>query len=711
MTTPDFQTFLKYDDVYYAGDIDSILEKTVDKNNKVTNNKKVSYYNIPVSFDIETTSFLRTTGNGEKEKACIMYEWSFGINGLVIIGRTWEEFFTMLGVIIEKLELNENNRLCIYVHNLAYEFQFIKNWLEWSNVFALDKHKPIYAVTNTGVEFRCSYLLSGYSLAKVGENLIKYKVSKMVGDLDYKLMRNSKTPLTDKELKYCINDVKVVMAYIQECIEESGDISRIPYTKTGYVRNFCRNMCFYENGKRSKRSNKRRRYLDLMKQLTLTSEEYEQLKRAFMGGFTHANAFYSGKVLEGVGSFDFTSSYPAVMVAEKFPMSKSEIVDIQNKEEFYYNLSHYCCLFDVYLEGVESVLYQESYISSSRCFLLKGAVTNNGRVVSAGYLATTVTGEDFQIISKFYQWEKIKIRNFRRYKKGYLPKDFVCAILELYEKKTTLKGVDGKETEYLKGKEMLNSCYGMAVTDIVRDTITYTNEWEVEPADFDETIDKYNKNSNRFLFFPWGVWVTAYARRNLFTGIYEFGDDYVYSDTDSIKGLNCEKHMEYIEKYNKNIRKKLIKAMDFHGLPHELIEPKTIKGVKKCLGVWDNEGVYSRFKTLGAKRYMVEKDGKVNITVSGLNKTKCVPYLIEKYGKENVFENFNDELHVPEDYTGKGTMTYIDNEIQGILIDYLGNEAKYYEKSCVHFCNSDYSLKLSQEYIDYILDVQRNYYM
>ena len=233
MTTPDFRTFLKYEGIYYAGDIDSILEKTVDKNNKVTNNKKVSYYNIPVSFDIETTSFLRTTGNGEKEKACIMYEWSFGINGLVIIGRTWEEFFTMLGVIIEKLELNENNRLCIYVHNLAYEFQFIKNWLEWSNVFALDKHKPIYAVTNTGVEFRCSYLLSGYSLAKVGENLIKYKVSKMVGDLDYKLMRNSKTPLTDKELKYCINDVKVVMAYIQECIEESGDISRIPYTKTG----------------------------------------------------------------------------------------------------------------------------------------------------------------------------------------------------------------------------------------------------------------------------------------------------------------------------------------------------------------------------------------------------------------------------------------------------------------------------------------------
>ena len=47
-----------------------------------------------------------------------------------------------------------------------------------------------------------------------------------------------------------------------------------------------------------------------------------------------------------------------------------------------------------------------------------------------------------------YKWEKIRIYNFRRYKKDYLPTDFVKAILKLYRDKTTLKDVTGKEIQY-----------------------------------------------------------------------------------------------------------------------------------------------------------------------------------------------------------------------------------------------------------------------
>ena len=83
-------------------------------------------------------------------------------------------------------------------------------------------------------------MLSGFSLAKIGENLQRYKVNKMVGDLDYNLKRHHKTPLTDKEWKYLINDVQVVVAYIQETSENDGGYHKIPLTKTGYVRNYCR---------------------------------------------------------------------------------------------------------------------------------------------------------------------------------------------------------------------------------------------------------------------------------------------------------------------------------------------------------------------------------------------------------------------------------------------------------------------------------------
>lgn len=702
--TDIFDDFLKSEKIYHPDDIIEVLNHAMHDEKPFKTRKKIAYYNVPCSFDIETSSFMQGG-----QKVAIMYEWTFGINGLVVIGRRWDDFFPMLEKIVDYLGLSTDTRLVVYVHNLAYEFQFIRKWLEWEKVFSISNRKPIYAVTTSGVEFRCSYLLSGYSLAKIGENLRTYHIKKMVGDLDYEKIRHSETPMTDVEIGYCVNDVKVVMAYIAEKITTDGDISRIPMTKTGYVRNFCRKKCYYEEKRtRKKKSYKYLRYMEIMKGLHLDVEEYKQLKRAFQGGFTHANPFYSGKVLENVSSDDFTSSYPAVMVAEQFPMSSSERVQIESKADFEHNLKYYCCLFDVEFIGLRPIIFYENYISRSRCWGVEKAVLNNGRVVSADHLFTTVTEQDFLIIRKFYTWEHMRIGNFRRYRKGYLPKDFVLSILTLYGDKTTLKGVDGKEVEYLSGKEMLNSTYGMTVTDIIRDEVTYKDdEWGVEVPDYEKAIADYNESRSRFLFYPWGVWVTAYARRNLFTGILAFGEDYVYSDTDSIKSLHRERHTDYIEKYNKIIQTQLENAMDYHGLSYDLIRPKTIKGVEKPLGVWDYEGTYDKFKTLGAKRYMVEKDGDINITVAGLNKKACVPYMLEKWG-DKVFENFSDNLYIPPEHTGKNTHTYIDDERRGIVTDYLGNRAEYRELSSVHLMQADYSLSLAREYVDYILNVQED---
>lgn len=717
MALMGFRDFLKSNEIYKPTEILSVL-KLVRPNFRFSySNKKTKYFNVPCSFDIETSSFFRSTGTGE-QKVAIMYEWTFGIYGAVIVGREWDEFVTMLETLGGELNLTVDKRLIVYVHNLSYEFQFMRKWFEWDKVFSIDNRKPIYALTTAGVEFRCSYLLSGYSLAKLGDDLRTYSVRKLVGELDYEKIRHTKTPLTTQEIAYCVNDVRVVMAYIAERIEQDGEISRIPLTKTGYVRNYCRNSCFYEHGVQRKKSFKRVRYMEIMKGLRLTPDEYKQLKRAFQGGFTHANPFYSGKVVFNVTSFDFTSSYPCVMLSEMFPMGSSEIVEIKSKEQFNRNLKLYCCLFDVEFEGLQSRLWFESYLSLSRCWGVKEAVVNNGRIVSASHLFTTVTEQDFTIIKQFYTWKHLKIGTFRRYKKDYLPTDFVKAILKLYGDKTTLKGVEGKEIEYLKSKEMLNSCYGMAVTDIVRPEIIYSgDEWQTpEQPDFEQAIKDYNGSRSRFLFYPWGVWVTAYARRNLFTGICEFGNDYVYSDTDSIKVLNAEKHTAYIKRYNELIRAQLVRAMEYHGIDPKEIEPETIKGIKKCLGVWDFDGHYQQFKTLGAKRYLVQYSndsrnseairGTYNLTVSGLNKRTCVPYLIEQYGEQGIFSAFNDELYIPPEYTGKNTHTYIDDSRTGTVVDYLGVAGEYNERSGVHLEKSDYSLKISREYLDYLLNIE-----
>lgn len=683
----------------------------------IKTNKKIEYLNLSSSFDIETTSAYDADGN----KIAFMYEWTFGINGDVVYGRTWDEFLAFYDKLCEVLGLSLERRLCVYVHNLGFEFQFLRKRLTWEKVFAVEERRPVYALTEYGVEFRCSMILSGYSLAELGKHLIKYPVQKMVGDLDYSLIRHANTPLTDKELGYCVNDVRVVMSYIQEKIETDGNITRIPLTKTGYVRRYVRKMCLYD--KDVKNNDKYRKYRSLMRSLTVDVDEYSQLKRAFQGGFTHANAFFTDKIVENVSSFDFTSSYPAVMISERFPMSKAEKVTISSWKDFMHNLRTYCCLFDVRIQGLESKTLYEHPLSRSRCRRVVNGVEDNGRLVSADSLLTTMTEQDFYILIKFYRWDSFVVGNFRRYRRGYLPRDFVKAILSLYSDKTTLKDVEGRELDYLKGKEMLNSCYGMCVTDICRDINVYDcDEWNIEVVDVEKAIDDYNNKSNRFLFYPWGVWVTAYARRNLFSGIYECGNDYIYSDTDSVKVRNVDNHLTYFDRYNRLITRKLDNAMKYHDIDITATRPKTVKGVEKPLGVWDFEGTYNRFKTLGAKRYMVEKNGKINITVAGLNKWCCVPYLKEKY-QDKIFDKFTEDLYIPnnndlpvkiyddngveiDNPTGKNIHTYLDYEQRGVIKDYTGKHGFYDELSSVHLSGADYSLKLSDAYADFLMNIQ-----
>lgn len=687
-----------HEEPYTKEDLWWIMYKVFYTTKPKGNYKREYYYSIPCAFDIETTSTIIND-----EKCAFMYIWMLGINGYCVIGRTWDDFIWCLNRLSDYLGLGDNVFLPIYVHNLSYEFQFIKDRFQWDKVFALDTRKVNYCRTKEGIEFRCSYQLSGYNLASVGNNLQKYKIKKMVGDLDYSKIRTKDTELTKEELGYCIHDVLVVMAYIDECIEQEHGITNIPLTKTGYVRRYVKRECL---GTSKHRNERYRRFIHTM---TLEPDEYMQLRRAFQGGFTHANAMHSGITLEDVDSYDFTSSYPAVMLSEQFPMSKGELVDLHSKEEFENNLRLYCCLFDVTFENIKAKELFEDYISRSHCRNVNGEILNNGRVVEAKTLTTTITEQDFIIIRRMYKWDNMTISNFRRYKKAYLPKEFVDAILKLYEDKTQLKDVEGKEVEYMQAKANLNSLYGMTVTDIVRDDIYYEeHEWISEQPDLKHAIDKYNNSRARFMFYPWGVWVTAYARMNLWTGIISAKNDYVYSDTDSIKMLHGKDHKSYIEEYNKMITKKIEKAMNHYGFPINRTRPKTIEGIEKPIGVWDYEGHYLKFKSLGAKRYLwLDSKKRMQMTVAGLSKRIGLKYLQFVDNREgSVFDKFNADMYIPKGWTGKMLHTYIDEPIEGTITDYQGNTTKFYEKSSLYMEDAEYTLSIGTQYANFIMGIR-----
>lgn len=697
----------RYNSKTFAYTVGQMELETVNKHQKGVGT--IAYYNIECGFDIETTSLKQ----GDT-KVAFMYEWTFGIGNYICYGRTWEEFMELTAILKKLLHLSDKQVLICYVHNLSYEFQFMRKYFEWLTVFSLDERKPIKALTSIGVEFRCSYMLSGLSLATTAKNLVSHKLEKLYGDLDYSLTRHAETTLTADELRYCEYDVKIVLAYINEQIAEySNNITLIPLTNTGRVRQFVRQNCF---GVGRKSAKQHKAYMELMQELTVTPHEYSLLKLAFQGGFTHGNYTKVGETISNVHSIDFTSSYPAVMLSEKFPMSKGKPLTDLSTETILHNFrkKNYCYICLAKFTDIHST-YDEMYISEHKCYRSKGITANNGRVQSADEIYTAFTNIDFQIINQTYQWEHLEFIEVYEYFLDYLPKPVIASIIELYKKKTELKGVEGMESEYLKSKGMLNSVYGMCVTDIVRDDIFYEDidGWGKSKADIDTKVAQYNDSKNRFLFYPWGIFVTAYSRRNLWTGILSMGNDYIYSDTDSIKFTNYNSHTWYIDKYNKMVTTKIQQMCTHFKIPYSEVVPKTIKGVPKPIGVWDYEGCYSKFKTLGAKRYMYVEDGTLHITIAGLSKRNGADYLLQSSGGDfdKVFQSFNNNLYIPASNTGKSTHTYIDDEYEINVTDYQNNTLHVTTLSGVHLEECEFTLSISKQYGIFLHSFMAGYYI
>lgn len=668
----------------------------------------------------------------DNDKRALMYVWQIAINGRVIIGRTWDQFIELCDYLTEEYALSEERRLVIWVHNLSFEFQFIKDLFEWSNVFALKSHKPIYAVTIGGIEFRCSYILSNLSLENVAKSLTQFKLRKKVGDLDYDQIRHNSTPLTKKELGYICYDVLIVSAYIYEALshERRHMISELPLTATGYCRRYVRNKCLSGSG-RKKEDEQYKRYHDMISRLTISGvDEHNLLLRSFAGGYVHGNVSLVGHILfggscsKGIKSVDLASAYPGALCSEYFPMSKGEKIKISSYKELNFNLKTYCCIFDCTFINLRPKAVPDNYISISKCWHANhipdndqyrqkiNAVTNNGRLVSADQISISITNVDYEIIHKMYEWDQISIGLFYRYKKGYLPKPIIEAILYLFKNKTELKGIEGQEDFYMKQKQLLNSCFGMMVTSINPPVNEYKDGKWAEPVieDPEKAIEKYNKSKKRFLFYPWGIFCTAYVRRTIISGLLSCGSDYIYSDTDSLKILNGEKHHHFIESYNRMVDKKLKLMCDHYDLSYDLIRPKTSKGDIKILGIFEDEtakGRWLAFKTLGAKRYLLmTKDHELELTVSGLNKKVTVPYLINTYGKYKSFEVFNDKLVIPGEFSGKLTHIYLDDKMEGVITDYLGNTIEYESPSGIYLEPAEYRFSLEDEYLNYIKEKQ-----
>lgn len=665
--------------------------------------KKVD--NTIYTFDIESTSYLILNGEiisaseylnlneEDREKAlpcACMYIWQFSINETVYYGRTWEEFKSFL----DRLESNCDLKKYIFVHNLSFEFQFFASQFKIKSVMSRKSRKVMAAkLLDYNIEFRCTYYMSNVSLAYLPK-LFNLNVQKMVGDLDYTKLRTPATKMTKTELGYCEHDCLVVYEYIKMELLKYKSVNRIPMTSTGKVRKELQSLVMrdYEYRRITRGS------------INIKPSVYNMLVDAFAGGYTHANYMYTDEVIPNVDSYDETSAYPYVMVTSKFPMSEFKECHIKTVDDM---IENYAYLLKVTFHNLKCKYYN-NFISASKCENIVGALFDNGRIVSAKEVTITLTDIDFRFFLDVYEIESYEINEsyYAIYK--YLPKKFINFILEKYVNKTKFKNVKGKELDYVKEKNKFNSLYGMTVTNMIRDEVNFDNitGWsESELTDsliFDKLLEEKEK---AFLSFSWGVWVTAYARDNLLRRMIQLDPYVVYSDTDSLK---CAQgyDVKVFDEYNQSVIKKIKKVSSALNIPFENYAPEDSKGVKHLLGIFECETgsgrkyTYDRFITQGAKKYCVEIDGQIEITVSGVPKSgnKCLKRI----------EDFRDDLVFDYKYTNKQTIMYNDNQSPVDIVDYLGVKYKVDDKSGCCLLPTTYKLGKSLDYANLLTDNSTN---
>lgn len=541
------------------------------------------YANGILAFDIETTRL--------SDDNSIMYIWQCGlyVDGeyYITYGRTWEEWTKLQEAINKRLG---TVKIVCMVHNLSYEFQFLAGLYEMQDVFCLQARK-ILTATCGSIEYRCSYIWTNKSLNMFLRDMGVKHEKKSGADYDYNKKRYPWTDMTADEIEYCQNDVIGLLEATAKKLGKDGDtVYTMPRTSTGYVR-------------RDTRKALANVAIGFLKPKV---EVYEKLRLAFRGGNTHANRYYVGKILKNVHSCDRSSSYPDVMLNQKYPMTPFKRVPdgyATIKRAMRAGLAILCTMAITEAE-LRNDKWGAPYIPVSKCTYLGKAVEDNGRVLSADAIVIEVTEVDIEIILEEYTGG-IDFYDIYTAEKDYLPKEYRELVRKYYTAKTKLKGVDGEEYEYVKSKNLLNSLYGMCATDPGKDDVIFdAGEYKQIETDVAKNIKK------SLLPYQWGVWVTAYARKELEEMIKIAGDNFVYADTDSCKYI-ADESIDF-SAYNQRCTTASLDSGAFAD---------DAKGKRHYMGVAEDEGGYYHFLTWGAKKYASEdENGKVDITIAGVRK-------------------------------------------------------------------------------------------
>lgn len=652
--------------------------------------------------DIRAGYDIETTGSGE---AAFMYHWAFSIDDNIITGRTWQswvDFMDMLNAYCH----TKKCKILVWVANLDHEFSFFSSRYPITKLFARTAHHPITVLCDC-VEFRECLVISGQGgLASLAKNYTH--TQKSVGDLDYKEMRNSMTPLTETELTYIYNDVIILSEWAQYIFSEySEKDKKIPLTATGICRNAVRDA--------AEQTGQIKQIMQTVKKFYPPREIYNFIMRyLFRGGYTHSNIYNTYIQCENVFGADFTSSYPFVMLTEYYPMTEFIQTDLKTDGHTITDekLLHFCCWFVADFTDIRATT-NNTIESENKLIRYEGARFDNGRLHSADRIQVALTEIDYDNYTKFYKWSTIKILCAFTAMRGRLPKYLLNPLLHDYTLKNELKKTGKENTvEYKNAKSRVNSYYGMTVTRLNFDEWFYscdTCEWRSEP-----TKKTYKKMISKQVLSPWwGIWVTAHARHNLLHNLYMIDDrESIYCDTDSIYMLHTPANMKIVARWNRTAFEKCKRA----GLSGDNLK----------LGRFDliEHGAIMDFQTLGAKRYIKFFDDKCEVTCAGMKKGTFERQIMQQFrqpdsiplfkklpdgrkmrigflSKSEAFDKFDSFFLLGCTESEKNRSIY-GSEASAEIVDKFGNRETMHENSYLRISPIPFKITMSSLYLAYI---------
>lgn len=520
-------------------------------------------------------------------------------------GRTIKSFLSFVENLYFEIKAKSGKKkpnLAIYTHNLKFDGDFIMYEILKTGAAEITNEIRENVLYNFSIRFKSGAEMTFYDSLKIfpmaAEKVGKmYGIKKLKGDWDYTKYRDETTAITPEEWEYLDHDVMIISRAIAD------------YRARGFRENTQAAIAYNER--------LRRTYPKFNKLIAkrLKNKDFDRFREAFpyeikplpfnlhkhllmgyFGGISWLNPHFACQDLENVWSFDINSMYPDKMANFPLPIEQPIIIENPSFEDAERRLLSFPCVMADFDELTITLKSERHFPFLMFPTYNKGYVRMQGKVIHCENEYAVLTGQDYRIMKSEYNIHSAKIRRLYLFKskKGQY-KDFIEFFMsqkiaaDVVRTDPNATPDEKANAEVLRSiaKVMMNASYGKDGTKLIRQhNETYYNR------ELDVLEQKLNDElAYPEYYLPSAIFICAWARFQLFSAAILVRDEFIYSDTDSIKVTDKGKRV-------------LEGCPDFEIDDHKL-------------GAWKNEGLYETARFVRQKTYSYTQDGERHYTVCG----------------------------------------------------------------------------------------------